>query len=85
MRNRATGVLFVLSGVFFVAGVLDPPILPTWVVRPPPSWPRRRPGLVEETRGATLARAFRCRTLTAYQISPGKHGSRLADPHLQAP
>ena len=30
MRNRATGILFVLSGVFFVAGVLDPPILPTW-------------------------------------------------------
>ena len=30
MRNRAMGVLFVLSGVFFVAGVLDPPILPTW-------------------------------------------------------
>ena len=30
MRDRAMGVLFVLSGVFFVAGVLDPPILPTW-------------------------------------------------------
>jgi hypothetical protein len=30
MRNRAMGVLFVLSGVFFLAGVLDPPILPTW-------------------------------------------------------
>ena len=30
MRYRAMGVLFVLSGVFFVAGVLDPPILPTW-------------------------------------------------------
>ena len=24
------GILFILSGVFFVAGVLDPPILPTW-------------------------------------------------------
>ena len=24
------GILFVLSGVFFLAGVLDPPILPTW-------------------------------------------------------
>ena len=30
MRARATGILFILSGVFFVAGVLDPPILPTW-------------------------------------------------------
>jgi hypothetical protein len=30
MRHRAMGILFVLSGVFFVAGVLDPPILPTW-------------------------------------------------------
>jgi hypothetical protein len=30
MRYRAMGILFVLSGVFFVAGVLDPPILPTW-------------------------------------------------------
>jgi hypothetical protein len=30
MRHRAMGVLFVLSGVFFLAGVLDPPILPTW-------------------------------------------------------
>ena len=26
----AMGILFVLSGGFFVAGVLDPPILPTW-------------------------------------------------------
>jgi len=30
MRNRAVGILFVLSGVFFLGGVLDPPILPTW-------------------------------------------------------
>ena len=30
MRYRALGILFVLSGAFFVAGVLDPPILPTW-------------------------------------------------------
>lgn len=30
MRYRAMGILFVLSGVFFLAGVLDPPILPTW-------------------------------------------------------
>ena len=30
MRNRAMGILFVLSGVFFVAAVLDPPLLPTW-------------------------------------------------------
>jgi hypothetical protein len=30
MRNRAMGILFVLSGVFFLTGVLDPPILPTW-------------------------------------------------------
>ena len=30
MRHRAMGILFVLSGVFFVAGVLNPPILPTW-------------------------------------------------------
>ena len=30
MRYRAMGILFILSGVFFVAGVLDPPILPTW-------------------------------------------------------
>ena len=28
--HRAMGVLFVLSGVLFLAGVLDPPILPTW-------------------------------------------------------
>ena len=30
MRHRATGILFVLSGTGFLAGVLDPPILPTW-------------------------------------------------------
>jgi hypothetical protein len=24
------GILFILSGVFFLAGILDPPILPTW-------------------------------------------------------
>src|ERR1039457_6491654 len=30
MRYRAMGTLFVLSGVSFVAGVLDPPLLPTW-------------------------------------------------------
>jgi hypothetical protein len=24
------GILFILSGLFFLAGVLDPPILPTW-------------------------------------------------------
>lgn len=30
MRNRPMGLLFVLSGVFFLAGVLDPPVLPTW-------------------------------------------------------
>ena len=30
MRNRAMGILFVLSGVFFLGGVLNPPILPTW-------------------------------------------------------
>lgn len=30
MRYRAMGILFILSGVFFLAGVLDPPILPTW-------------------------------------------------------
>lgn len=30
MRHRAIGILFILSGMFFVAGVLDPPILPTW-------------------------------------------------------
>jgi hypothetical protein len=31
MRHRAMGVLFfILSGVFLLAGVLDPPILPTW-------------------------------------------------------
>ena len=30
MRYRVMGILFILSGVFFVAGVLDPPILPTW-------------------------------------------------------
>jgi hypothetical protein len=30
MRYRAMGILFVLSGVFFVAAVLDPPLLPTW-------------------------------------------------------
>ena len=30
MRHRATGILFVLSGTCFLAGVLDPPILPTW-------------------------------------------------------
>ncbi len=30
MRHRATGILFILSGVLFVAGVLNPPILPTW-------------------------------------------------------
>ena len=28
--HRAMGILFVLSGVLFVAGVLNPPILPTW-------------------------------------------------------
>jgi hypothetical protein len=30
MRHRAMGILFVLSGVSLLAGVLDPPILPTW-------------------------------------------------------
>ena len=30
MRQRAMSILFVLSGTFFVAGVLNPPILPTW-------------------------------------------------------
>jgi hypothetical protein len=30
VRRRAMGILFILSGVFFLAGVLDPPILPTW-------------------------------------------------------
>jgi hypothetical protein len=30
MRYRVMGILFILSGAFFVAGVLDPPILPTW-------------------------------------------------------
>jgi hypothetical protein len=30
VRSRAMGVLFILSGLLFVAGVLDPPILPTW-------------------------------------------------------
>jgi hypothetical protein len=30
MRYRAMGILFILSGVLFLAGVLDPPILPTW-------------------------------------------------------
>jgi len=30
MRYRAMGILFVMSGALFVAGVLDPPILPTW-------------------------------------------------------
>jgi hypothetical protein len=30
VRHRATGILFVLSGMCFLAGVLDPPILPTW-------------------------------------------------------
>ena len=28
--DRAMGAVFVASGVFFLAGVLDPPILPTW-------------------------------------------------------
>jgi len=30
MRYRVMGILFILSGVFFVAGVLDPLNLPTW-------------------------------------------------------
>ena len=30
MRQRAMNILFVLSAVFFVADVLNPPILPTW-------------------------------------------------------
>ena len=30
MRHRATGILLILSGVLFIAGVLNPPILPTW-------------------------------------------------------
>jgi hypothetical protein len=29
-QPAAMGILFILSGVFFLAGVLDPPILPTW-------------------------------------------------------
>jgi hypothetical protein len=29
MRYRVMGILFILSGVFFVAGVLDPLNLPT--------------------------------------------------------
>jgi hypothetical protein len=30
MRDRAMGVLFILSGVCFVAGVVNPPLLSTW-------------------------------------------------------
>ena len=30
MRDRTMGVLFILSGVCFVAGVADPPLLSTW-------------------------------------------------------
>ena len=30
MRYRAMGILVVLSGVFFVAGVPDPPIVTAW-------------------------------------------------------
>jgi hypothetical protein len=30
MRSPAMGILFVLSGVFFLAGILDPPMVPTW-------------------------------------------------------
>jgi hypothetical protein len=30
MRDRAMGVLFILSGLCFVAGVLNPPLLSTW-------------------------------------------------------
>jgi hypothetical protein len=30
VRRRAMGILFILSGALFLAGVLDPPILPTW-------------------------------------------------------
>ena len=29
MRYRAMGILFVLSGALFVAGILDPPIMAT--------------------------------------------------------
>jgi hypothetical protein len=36
------GILFVLSGLCFLAGVLDPPILPTRAVRPPMPWPPPR-------------------------------------------
>jgi hypothetical protein len=30
MRDRAMGVLFILSGLCFVAGVANPPLLSTW-------------------------------------------------------
>jgi hypothetical protein len=30
MRDRAMGVLFILSGLCFVAGVINPPLLSTW-------------------------------------------------------
>jgi hypothetical protein len=30
MRDRAMGVLFILSGVCFIAAVVNPPLLPTW-------------------------------------------------------
>ncbi len=30
MRDRAMGVLFIVSGLCFVAGVLNPPLLSTW-------------------------------------------------------
>jgi len=30
VRDRAMGVLFILSGVCFIAAVVNPPLLPTW-------------------------------------------------------
>jgi Universal stress protein family len=43
------------------------------------------PLLAQKTRRGALARAFCHRTLIADRISLDKRGSRLADPHPQAP
>ena len=59
------GILFVLSWVCFLAGVLDPPILPTRAVGPPMPWPppRHTGGVVRLNRRPALRRRTRRRVL----------------------
>ena len=66
MCYRAMGILFILSGVFCLAGVLDPPILPTWGDPPAastPTWMPARTDMIPDS---------------AHSISAIRRATRLA-------